>query len=84
MKQYIATFFSHFGAVRFQHLCELQGYAAQVRPVPRSLSSSCGSCVYFTAEALPSSEIDALRTAELEQLVLSEADCYTVLYKADE
>ena len=45
--QYIATFFSHFGAVRFQHLCTERGWQAQVRPVPRSLSSSCGTCVFF-------------------------------------
>ena len=31
--QYIATFFSHFGAVRFQHLCTERGWQAQVRPV---------------------------------------------------
>lgn len=45
--QYIATFFSHFGAVRFQHLCTERGWQAQVRPVPRSLSSSCGTCVFL-------------------------------------
>ena len=47
MKQYIATFFSHFGAIRFQHLCAERGYQAQLSPVPRALSSSCGTCVLF-------------------------------------
>ena len=42
---YIATFFSHFGAIRYKKLCEQQGIAAKAMPVPRDLSSSCGTCV---------------------------------------
>ena len=42
---YIATFFSHFGAIRYKKLCEQAGYAAKTMPVPRTLSSSCGTCV---------------------------------------
>lgn len=81
MKQYIATFFSHFGAVRFAHLCKERGWQGEVRPVPRSLSSSCGSCVYFTAPV--EGEVQKIRTPELEQLVLAQAG-YPALYKADE
>lgn len=81
MKQYIATFFSHFGAVRFAHLCKERNWQATVRPVPRSLSSSCGSCVYFAAP--DEGEVQKIRTPELEQLVWAEA-AYPVLYKAEE
>ena len=42
---YIATFFSHFGAIRFKKLCQKSGWPARVMPVPRDLSSSCGTCV---------------------------------------
>ena len=42
---YIATFFSHFGAIRYKKLCEQAGYMAKTMPVPRTLSSSCGTCV---------------------------------------
>ena len=42
---YIATFFSHFGAIRYKKLCDAQGFAAKTMPVPRTLSSSCGTCV---------------------------------------
>lgn len=42
---YIVTFYSHFGAVRFKRLCDARGIAAKVMPVPRNLSSSCGTCV---------------------------------------
>lgn len=81
MRQYIATFFSHFGAVRFQHLCVERGWQAQLRPVPRSLSSSCGTCVVFQAAALENA--DSLQTPELEQLVLQCGDGYEVVYTAE-
>lgn len=80
MSQYIATFYSHFGAVRFARACEAHGWQAQLRPVPRSLSSSCGTCVYFTADALPA--LEELRTPELEQLVQQE-DGYKVIFSSD-
>ena len=32
---YIATFFSHFGAIRYKKLCDAQGFAARTMPVPR-------------------------------------------------
>lgn len=82
MRQYIGTFFSHFGAVRFQHLCVERGWQAQLRPVPRSLSSSCGTCVVFQAAALENA--DSLQTPELEQLVLQCGDGYEVVYTAAE
>lgn len=82
MRQYIATFFSHFGAVRFQHLCVERGWQAQLRPVPRSLSSSCGTCVVFQSAALEAAE--SLQTPELEQLVLQCDDGYEVVYTATE
>ena len=86
MKQYVATFFSHFGALRFQKLCTKLGYEAQLSPVPRSLSSSCGTCVLFSAPELDANTLQQLLTPELEQLVLnvSNAASYTLLYSAEE
>ena len=83
MKQYIATFFSHFGAIRFQRLCPQLGWPAQLAPVPRSLSSSCGTCVLFEAEELGQDALPKLVTPELEQLVLEE-NGYNMIYRAEE
>lgn len=83
MKQYVATFFSHFGAVRFQRLCSERGYEAQLAPVPRSLSSSCGTCVLFKTAELNEGKLQPLLTPELEQLVLDE-NGYKLLYEAEE
>lgn len=43
----IATFYSHFGAVRFKKDCKKENITAEAMPVPRDLSSSCGTCVKF-------------------------------------
>ena len=47
---YIATFYSHFGAIRFKKLCQAAGMPAELMPVPRNLSSSCGTCVRYGAK----------------------------------
>lgn len=47
IKRYIATFFSHFGAIRFERELRACGIKGIMKPVPRTLSSSCGTCVEF-------------------------------------
>jgi hypothetical protein len=47
MNEYIATFHSHFGALTYCKALEKQGIAAKLMPVPRKVSSSCGTCVYY-------------------------------------
>ena len=39
--KYIATFYSHFGAIRFNREAPEGGTNMELRPVPRDLSSSC-------------------------------------------
>ncbi len=80
-ENYIATFFSHFGAMAFKKCCDREGFPARIMPVPRSLSSSCGTCVGFTGDG---SRALSWRTDELEQLVRAEADGkYTVVWKEE-
>ena len=50
----IATFFSHFGAMRCKKQCDETGITARMMPVPRMLSSSCGTCVRIETEDGPS------------------------------
>jgi hypothetical protein len=48
-------------------------------PVPRQLSSSCGTCVRVEAESA-----DAFpRTEEMEQVALEQEGGYTILWKAE-
>lgn len=53
METYLATFFSHYGAIRFGRTLRERGLEHKLMPVPRQVSASCGTCVRFTAEAVP-------------------------------
>ena len=76
---YIATFYSHYGAIQFRKNCEKMHLEALVMPVPRDLSSSCGTCVQFESEGkFPDS------TEETEQIVRVEERGYVSIYQADE
>lgn len=74
----IATFFSHFGAIRFKKYCESQNWPARVMPVPRDLSSSCGTCVRYDG-GCPQSPPD-----EVEQIVAVKEEGYHMLYRAED
>ncbi len=81
---YLATFFSHFGAVRFRRLCSSRGVEAELMPVPRSLSSNCGTCARF--DVMPLAD-DEPWPEEVERVVsLDEKDpgaAYTSIYTAE-
>lgn len=48
--EYLATFFTHFGAVKFKRNLIKQGIEAETLPVPRKFSSNCGIGVKFSTE----------------------------------
>ncbi len=56
---YLITFHTHFDALSLMKYAKTAG-TATMKPVPRQLSSSCGTCVLFTP-----AQPDALQ--ELEQ-----------------
>ena len=47
---YIATFHSHFAAMQAAENFKAAGFKATLRPVPRKVSSSCGTCLSFDEE----------------------------------
>jgi len=73
MNDYIATFFSHFGAVRFSRELKKSGIEGTMMPVPRKVSSSCGTCVRFEADAPPALSED------VEQLFRREGTEYLLV-----
>ena len=50
---FLATFFTHYGAIRFHKHCVNESVPAKIVPVPRELSASCGVCVRFEAANAP-------------------------------
>ncbi len=78
---YIAAFYSHYGAVHYKSLCEELHIKAELMPVPRRLSSSCGTCVSYNAVS-PCPCPDNTYPEEVEQVVQVDADGYHVIYRA--
>ena len=77
---YIATFYSHFGAIRFKRLYRDAGIPAELMPVPRNLSSSCGTCVRYGGETpCPAAQYPE----EVEQVVAVTEQGYEGLYRAE-
>ena len=78
---YFATFFSHFGATRYKLLCDGQGISCRVMPVPRDLSSSCGTCVRCEDRWLrPEGE----SAQDVDQVAAWDGKSYTAVYHIDE
>ena len=50
MREYIATFHTHLSALMTSRALTALGVRAQMMPVPRKLSSSCGTCVRYMAD----------------------------------
>ena len=75
----VATFFSHFGAMRCKKACDKTGIPARMMPVPRMLSSSCGTCVQMEVD-----DPDRVpRSEETEQLALEQPDGYRIIWKTE-
>ena len=50
MKRYVATFHTHLSAMMTGKNLEKKSITFSFEPVPRNLSSSCGTCIRFTAD----------------------------------
>lgn len=48
--KYVVTFHTHLSAILTAKSLEKAGIEVRLSPVPRSLSSSCGTCVYYNAQ----------------------------------
>lgn len=76
----IATFYSHFGAMRFKKDCDGRGIQAKLMPVPRDLSSSCGTCVRYESDtACPTGNWPE----EMEQAVAVMEGGYQAIWRAE-
>ena len=50
MSTYVATFYTHLSAQLSCKRLRSAGCEARMMPVPRALSSSCGTCVRYEGE----------------------------------
>ena len=80
MREYIATFHTHLSALMTSRTLTELGIQARMMPVPRKLSSSCGTCVRYLAEDPKLSVMDVDVEAVYEKIGKEE---YTLLLNAD-
>ena len=80
MKEFIATFHTHLSALMTSRALTDLGVQARMMPVPRKLSSSCGTCVRYLAEDANLSAMDEDVEAVYEKIGKEE---YTLLFNAD-
>ena len=79
MKEYIATFHTHLSALMTSRALTALGVDARMMPVPRKLSSSCGTCVRYLAEEAHLSAMDEDVEAVYEKIGKED---YTLLMNA--
>lgn len=77
--KYVATFHTHVSALKTNKNMEKAGINSKINPVPRKLSSSCGSCIYFESKE---PNIDLLDD-DTESLYLIKDDDYTLIWKGE-
>lgn len=56
--KYIITFYTHFGAMMTEKKMKQNNIACKISPVPRYISSSCGSCVFYEGDDIYKDMID--------------------------
>lgn len=76
---YIATFFTHFGAVSFNKNLEKHGQKGIMMPVPRVLSASCGVCIKFDSIE----EINFENCSDLSEVYSYNNNEYKLIYSND-
>ena len=79
MKQYLATFHTHLSAMLSCQSLTGAGIAARMTPVPRKLSSSCGTCVRYEAD----SDHRSLLDGDAEAVYQVDSSDFQLLWEAD-
>ena len=78
---YLVTFFTHFDAMSYQHSLNQLNIQGTLMPVPRKVSSSCGTCITFSTNnesPLESEFVQMENYAELFQII---DESYILLHK---
>ena len=80
MDEYVATFFTHYDALLFQRHAEALGVSGQLAPVPRKLSSSCGTCAMYQG----TDPMLACMDVDVEAVYRREGEGYVLLHKGED
>jgi Protein of unknown function (DUF3343). len=76
---YIATFFTHSGAIKYKKFLMGKGIYAELMPVPRRFSSNCGIGSKFSTVM----DVKILITIDIEKLYEINGTEEKLIYKED-
>lgn len=75
--EYVAVFYTHWGAIRFHKELQQDSIKAQTIPVPRKLTSNCGIGVRFEFDG----QIVDLINEDVEKIFISKDRDYQLIYE---
>ncbi|MBC7087990.1 MAG: DUF3343 domain-containing protein [Tissierellales bacterium] len=75
--EYIAIFYTHYGAVKYSKFLKNKNIDNQIMPVPRSLSSSCGICVKFITNI----DINTIVSNDIESIFILKDGEFIKIYQ---
>jgi len=83
---YVASFFTHYDALVFFQWLENRRVSAKLIPVPRKVSTSCGTGVIFVCESPEQAVSYCTDThgSELEAAFSEQDGVYTKIWDADD
>lgn len=77
--EYIAVFFTHSGAVKYDKYLKKTSINSELMPVPRKLSSNCGIGVKFNYIM----DINRIISEDIEKLFSIENQEYKLIYSCE-
>ncbi len=75
--EYIATFYTHSGAIKYRRHLRGKKIDVELMPVPRELSSNCGIAASFTL----TQDINSYISDDMEKLFKITTNGYQLLYE---
>lgn len=79
MTEFIATFHSQYGAVQFLKYAKQHQIPCRLAPVPRTLSSSCGTCAHYSHHAWDTGFV----MRDLETVYRTTEEGYEAVYRGE-
>lgn len=76
---YIAIFFTHSGAVKYNRYLKKNDIPCELMPVPRKLSSNCGIGAKFAYD----SDINNVISEDIEKVFKVSGKEYNMIYEAE-
>ncbi|HOK63111.1 MAG TPA: DUF3343 domain-containing protein [Soehngenia sp.] len=76
--EYIALFYTHYGAIKYSKFLKSKNVENEIMPVPRALSSSCGICVKFSTTI----DIRTIVSNDIESIFMLSEGEYKKIYQS--